>query len=91
MACKQLPAGPEGSVLLPVPQSERRQSLAFSILNTPKKLGNSLLRRGANRKVTPAKSPRSGSRRSPRAAASPKGKVGQPGSPAGGWGRGRGG
>ncbi|KAJ6664839.1 hypothetical protein lerEdw1_005811 [Lerista edwardsae] len=30
---------------------ERRQSLAFSILNTPKKLGNSLLRRGANRKA----------------------------------------
>uniref|UniRef100_A0A8C6XNX7 Nuclear mitotic apparatus protein 1 n=1 Tax=Naja naja TaxID=35670 RepID=A0A8C6XNX7_NAJNA len=47
-------------------QSERRQSLAFSILNTPKKLGNSLLRRGANRKVTPKNSPRSGSRRSPR-------------------------
>ncbi|XP_061485173.1 nuclear mitotic apparatus protein 1 isoform X3 [Rhineura floridana] len=56
-------------------QSNRRQSLAFSILNTPKKLGNSLLRRGPNRKVTPKNSPRSSSRRSPRAAASPKGKV----------------
>ncbi|XP_053161325.1 nuclear mitotic apparatus protein 1 isoform X2 [Hemicordylus capensis] len=56
-------------------QSERRQSLAFSILNTPKKLGNSLLRRGANRKVTPKSSPQAGSRRSPRAATSPKGKV----------------
>ncbi|XP_025029358.1 nuclear mitotic apparatus protein 1 isoform X1 [Python bivittatus] len=55
-------------------QSERRQSLAFSILNTPKKLGNSLLRRGANRKVTPKSSPRGGSRRSPRTAASSKGK-----------------
>uniref|UniRef100_A0A8C5S6T1 Nuclear mitotic apparatus protein 1 n=1 Tax=Laticauda laticaudata TaxID=8630 RepID=A0A8C5S6T1_LATLA len=55
-------------------QSERRQSLAFSILNTPKKLGNSLLRRGANRKVTPKSSPRSGSRRSPRNATSSKGK-----------------
>ncbi|XP_039225714.1 LOW QUALITY PROTEIN: nuclear mitotic apparatus protein 1 [Crotalus tigris] len=56
-------------------KSERRQSLAFSILNTPKKLGNSLLRRGANRKVTPKSSPRSGSRRSPRTAASSKGKT----------------
>ncbi|KAM3837424.1 nuclear mitotic apparatus protein 1 isoform 2-T3 [Vipera latastei] len=56
-------------------QSERRQSLAFSILNTPKKLGNSLLRRGANRKVTPKNSPRSGSRRSPRTATSSQGKV----------------
>ncbi|XP_077197236.1 nuclear mitotic apparatus protein 1 isoform X2 [Paroedura picta] len=56
-------------------QTDRRQSLAFSILNTPKKLGNSLLRRGANRKVTPKNSPRGGSRRSPRAAASPKGKA----------------
>ncbi|XP_066474969.1 nuclear mitotic apparatus protein 1 isoform X2 [Tiliqua scincoides] len=56
-------------------QPERRQSLAFSILNTPKKLGNSLLRRGANRKVTPTKTPRGGSRRSPRTAASPKGKM----------------
>ncbi|XP_063162087.1 nuclear mitotic apparatus protein 1 [Candoia aspera] len=56
-------------------QPERRQSLAFSILNTPKKLGNSLLRRGANRKVTPKSSPRGGSRRSPRTAATSKGKA----------------
>ncbi|XP_033001789.1 nuclear mitotic apparatus protein 1 isoform X2 [Lacerta agilis] len=56
-------------------QPNRRQSMAFSILNTPKKLGNSLLRRGPNRKVTPKSSPRSSSRRSPRAASSPKGKV----------------
>ncbi|NXH10642.1 NUMA1 protein, partial [Bucco capensis] len=52
--------------------------MAFSILNTPKKLGNSLLRRAA-RKNTPRNSPRSGStRRSPRIAStkSPKGKVG---------------
>ncbi|XP_051005285.1 nuclear mitotic apparatus protein 1 [Acomys russatus] len=51
-------------------QADRRQSMAFSILNTPKKLGNSLLRRGASKK-TPAKvSPntRSGTRRSPRIA-----------------------
>ncbi|NXI47573.1 NUMA1 protein, partial [Galbula dea] len=52
--------------------------MAFSILNTPKKLGNSLLRRAA-RKNTPKNSPRGGStRRSPRIASakSPKGKVG---------------
>lgn len=52
------------------PQVDRRQSMAFSILNTPKKLGNSLLRRGGSKK-TPAKvSPntRSGTRRSPRIA-----------------------
>lgn len=50
-------------------QADRRQSMAFSILNTPKKLGNSLLRRGASKK-TPAKvSPNtSGTRRSPRIA-----------------------
>lgn len=51
-------------------QMDRRQSMAFSILNTPKKLGNSLLRRGASKK-TPAKvspNPRSGTRRSPRIA-----------------------
>lgn len=51
-------------------QVDRRQSMAFSILNTPKKLGNSLLRRGGSKK-TPAKvSPntRSGTRRSPRIA-----------------------
>lgn len=44
--------------------------MAFSILNTPKKLGNSLLRRGTSKK-TPAKvspNPRSGTRRSPRIA-----------------------
>ncbi|XP_072849471.2 nuclear mitotic apparatus protein 1 isoform X1 [Pogona vitticeps] len=56
-------------------QTDRRQSLAFSILNTPKKLGNSLLRRGVNRKVTPKNSPRGGTRRSPRTSVSPKGKA----------------
>ncbi|NXQ85714.1 NUMA1 protein, partial [Nyctibius grandis] len=52
--------------------------MAFSILNTPKKLGNSLLRRAAARKATPKTSPRGGTRRSPRIATgkSPKGKVG---------------
>lgn len=59
-------------------QVDRRQSMAFSILNTPKRLGNSLLRRGASKK-TPAKvSPntRSGTRRSPRIAstATPRAK-----------------
>ncbi|NWY50875.1 NUMA1 protein, partial [Chionis minor] len=62
----------------PSKQAERRQSMAFSILNTPKKLGNSLLRRAAGRKTTPKNSPHGSARRSPRIATakSPKGKVG---------------
>ncbi|CAO2582353.1 Nuclear mitotic apparatus protein 1 [Lemmus lemmus] len=61
-----------------VRQVDRRQSMAFSILNTPKRLGNSLLRRGASKK-TPAKvspSAHSGTRRSPRIAstATPRAK-----------------
>ncbi|XP_075598801.1 nuclear mitotic apparatus protein 1 isoform X5 [Balearica regulorum gibbericeps] len=61
----------------PSKQAERRQSMAFSILNTPKKLGNSLLRRAAGRKTTPKNSPRGSARRSPRIATakSPKGKA----------------
>ncbi|KAM6144692.1 LOW QUALITY PROTEIN: nuclear mitotic apparatus protein 1-like [Phoenicopterus ruber ruber] len=61
----------------PAKQAERRQSMAFSILNTPKKLGNSLLRRAAGRKATPKNSPRGSARRSPRIATakSPKGKA----------------
>ncbi|XP_072707120.1 nuclear mitotic apparatus protein 1 isoform X2 [Ciconia boyciana] len=61
----------------PGKQAERRQSMAFSILNTPKKLGNSLLRRAAGRKTTPKNSPRGSTRRSPRIATakSPKGKA----------------
>ncbi|NXK89556.1 NUMA1 protein, partial [Formicarius rufipectus] len=52
--------------------------MAFSILNTPKKLGNRLLRRAAARKGTPKNSPSGSTRRSPRIATakSPKGKVG---------------
>ncbi|NXJ84796.1 NUMA1 protein, partial [Trogon melanurus] len=63
----------------PSKQPERRQSMAFSILNTPKKLGSSLLRRAASRKATPKNSPRGSTRRSPRIATakSPKGKVGK--------------
>lgn len=51
-------------------QADRRQSMTFSILNTPKKLGNSLLRRGASKKTLSKASPstRSGTRRSPRIA-----------------------
>ncbi|KAK2100900.1 nuclear mitotic apparatus protein 1 [Saguinus oedipus] len=51
-------------------QADRRQSMAFSILNTPKKLGNSLLRRGPSKKALSKASPntRSGTRRSPRIA-----------------------
>lgn len=54
----------------PSPQDDRRQSMAFNILNTPKKLGNSLLRRGASKKTLSKASPntRSGTRRSPRIA-----------------------
>ncbi|XP_074957983.1 nuclear mitotic apparatus protein 1 isoform X1 [Phalacrocorax aristotelis] len=61
----------------PGKQAQRRQSMAFSILNTPKKLGNSLLRRAASRKNTPKNSPRGSTRRSPRIATakSPKGKA----------------
>ncbi|NP_001081559.1 nuclear mitotic apparatus protein 1 S homeolog [Xenopus laevis] len=39
-------------------QPTRRQATAFSIFNTPKKLGNSLLKRGLNKKTTPKNSPR---------------------------------
>uniref|UniRef100_A0A8C5L518 Nuclear mitotic apparatus protein 1 n=1 Tax=Jaculus jaculus TaxID=51337 RepID=A0A8C5L518_JACJA len=51
-------------------QADRRHSMAFSILNTPKKLGNSILRRGASKKAPAKASPntRSGTRRSPRIA-----------------------
>ncbi|XP_071421433.1 nuclear mitotic apparatus protein 1 [Pithys albifrons albifrons] len=61
----------------PAKQAQRRQSMAFSILNTPKKLGNRLLRRAAARKSTPKNSPRGSTRRSPRIATakSPKGKA----------------
>ncbi|NWH69026.1 NUMA1 protein, partial [Geococcyx californianus] len=54
--------------------------MAFSILNTPKKLGSSLLRRAAARKNTPKNSPRATTRRSPRIATtkSPRSKVGAP-------------
>lgn len=53
-----------------VKQADRRQSMTFSILNTPKKIGNSLLRRGASKKALSKASPntRSGTRRSPRIA-----------------------
>ncbi|XP_068122645.1 nuclear mitotic apparatus protein 1 isoform X1 [Hyperolius riggenbachi] len=37
--------------------STRRQSTAFSVLITPKKLGSSLLRRGLNKKSTPKSTP----------------------------------
>ncbi|NWS78085.1 NUMA1 protein, partial [Crotophaga sulcirostris] len=54
--------------------------MAFSILNTPKKLGSSLLRRAVARKNTPKNSPRATARRSPRIATAktPRGKVGTP-------------
>ncbi|XP_027971713.1 nuclear mitotic apparatus protein 1 isoform X4 [Eumetopias jubatus] len=63
-------AAPAVKQPLPLRQADRRQSMAFSILNTPKKLGNSLLRRGASKKALSKASPtsRGGTRRSPRIA-----------------------
>ncbi|XP_071989855.1 nuclear mitotic apparatus protein 1 isoform X3 [Engystomops pustulosus] len=70
--------------------SSRRQSMAFNVFNTPKKLGSSLLKRGLNKKSTPKSTPqgrgntsksphlgirKSPGRKSPRATAkSPKNK-----------------
>uniref|UniRef100_A0A8C5J560 Nuclear mitotic apparatus protein 1 n=1 Tax=Junco hyemalis TaxID=40217 RepID=A0A8C5J560_JUNHY len=58
------------------PATPRRQSMAFSILNTPRELGRRLLRRAITQRSTPTSS--SGTRRSSRIATakSPKGKVG---------------
>uniref|UniRef100_A0A8D2QIJ2 Nuclear mitotic apparatus protein 1 n=2 Tax=Passerellidae TaxID=1729112 RepID=A0A8D2QIJ2_ZONAL len=58
------------------PATPRRQSMAFSILNTPRELGRRLLRRAIAQRSTPTSS--SGTRRSSRIATakSPKGKVG---------------
>ncbi|KAM9033272.1 nuclear mitotic apparatus protein 1 isoform X1 [Sarcophilus harrisii] len=60
-------------------QTNRRQSLAFNILNTPKRLGNSLLR-GAAKKAAAKASPltRSGTRRSPRIATTTTGSSTSP-------------
>ncbi|XP_027722082.1 nuclear mitotic apparatus protein 1 isoform X1 [Vombatus ursinus] len=60
-------------------QTSRRQSLAFNILNTPKRLGNSLLR-GAAKKAAAKASPltRSGTRRSPRIATTTAGSSTSP-------------
>uniref|UniRef100_A0A8C3M9L0 Nuclear mitotic apparatus protein 1 N-terminal hook domain-containing protein n=1 Tax=Geospiza parvula TaxID=87175 RepID=A0A8C3M9L0_GEOPR len=57
------------------PATPRRQSMAFSILNTPRELGRRLLRRAITQRSTPTSS--SGTRRSSRIATakSPKGKV----------------
>ncbi|XP_072466388.1 nuclear mitotic apparatus protein 1 isoform X2 [Notamacropus eugenii] len=61
--------GPKKGAPASSKQTNRRQSLAFNILNTPKRLGNSLLR-GAAKKAAAKASPliRSGTRRSPRIA-----------------------
>ncbi|XP_068920794.1 nuclear mitotic apparatus protein 1 isoform X2 [Petaurus breviceps papuanus] len=60
-------------------QTNRRQSLAFNILNTPKRLGSSLLR-GAAKKAAAKASPltRSGTRRSPRIATTTAGSSTSP-------------
>uniref|UniRef100_A0A674GXM2 Nuclear mitotic apparatus protein 1 n=1 Tax=Taeniopygia guttata TaxID=59729 RepID=A0A674GXM2_TAEGU len=60
----------------PATQAQRHQSMAFSILNTPRELGRRLLRRAVAQRSTPTSS--RGTRRSSRIATakSPKGKVG---------------
>ncbi|RMC12052.1 hypothetical protein DUI87_11185 [Hirundo rustica rustica] len=61
-------------------QAQRRQSMAFSILNTPRELGRRLLRRAvAQRSAPTASSSGGGARRSSRIATakSPKGKAGR--------------
>ncbi|RMC11977.1 hypothetical protein DUI87_11110 [Hirundo rustica rustica] len=61
-------------------QAQRRQSMAFSILNTPRELGRRLLRRAVAQRSTPtASSSGGGARRSSRIATakSPKGKAGR--------------
>ncbi|KAF4800742.1 nuclear mitotic apparatus protein 1 [Turdus rufiventris] len=60
----------------PATQAQRRQSMAFNIFNTPKKMRRLLGRMGAQRS-TPTPSTSSGTRRSPRIATakSPKGKA----------------
>ncbi|XP_059729786.1 nuclear mitotic apparatus protein 1 isoform X3 [Haemorhous mexicanus] len=57
----------------PATPAQRRQSMAFSILNTPRELGRRLLRRAVAQRSTPKSS--SGTRRSSRIAKSPKGKA----------------
>ncbi|XP_064581937.1 nuclear mitotic apparatus protein 1 isoform X2 [Zonotrichia leucophrys gambelii] len=61
----------------PATPAQRRQSMAFSILNTPRELGRRLLRRAIAQRSTPTSS--SGTRRSSRIATakSPKGKAGR--------------
>ncbi|XP_063249734.1 nuclear mitotic apparatus protein 1 isoform X2 [Prinia subflava] len=58
-------------------QAQRRQSMAFSILNTPRELGRRLLRRAVAQRSTPTASTSSGTRRSSRIATtkSPRGKA----------------
>uniref|UniRef100_A0A8C3TWP7 Nuclear mitotic apparatus protein 1 n=1 Tax=Catharus ustulatus TaxID=91951 RepID=A0A8C3TWP7_CATUS len=61
----------------PATQAQRRQSMAFNILNTPRKMGRHLLGRMRAQRSTPTPSTSSGTRRSPRIATakSPKGKA----------------
>uniref|UniRef100_U3JUX1 Nuclear mitotic apparatus protein 1 n=1 Tax=Ficedula albicollis TaxID=59894 RepID=U3JUX1_FICAL len=62
----------------PATQAQRRQSMAFNILNTPRELGRRLLRRAVAQRGSATPSTSGGARRSPRIATakSPKGKVG---------------
>ncbi|EHB11433.1 Nuclear mitotic apparatus protein 1 [Heterocephalus glaber] len=55
--CKQSTTETQKKAVPAVKQADRRQSMAFSILNTPKKLGSSLLRRGVSEKAPAKASP----------------------------------
>ncbi|XP_067841699.1 nuclear mitotic apparatus protein 1 isoform X2 [Heptranchias perlo] len=46
-------------------QADRRKSISYTVLNTPRKLGNTLLR-SINKKATPRKTPKKSPRKSPK-------------------------
>ncbi|XP_067889126.1 nuclear mitotic apparatus protein 1 isoform X2 [Heterodontus francisci] len=46
-------------------QDDRRKSISYTVLNTPRKLGNTLLR-GINKRATPRKTPQKTPKKSPR-------------------------
>ncbi|XP_043548466.1 nuclear mitotic apparatus protein 1 isoform X2 [Chiloscyllium plagiosum] len=46
-------------------QTDRRKSISYTVLNTPRKLGNTLLR-GINKRATPKKTPKKSPKKSPR-------------------------
>ncbi|XP_072333589.1 nuclear mitotic apparatus protein 1-like isoform X2 [Scyliorhinus torazame] len=46
-------------------QDDRRKSISYSVLNTPRRLGNTLLR-GINKRATPKKTPKKSPKKSPK-------------------------